>query len=149
MKLLLNYLLAFSGGVFLAIQASFNTQLGALIKQPVLAVVTSSVISAMVGALFILVFSKNSLQLINVQQVPLYLWFVGGLFSMAGISLYFYTIPKLGISKMISMGLCGQLVFSALAGKYGWLGLPKEPFTTTHFFGAFAMLVGIVLMNSK
>lgn len=149
MKLLLLYLLAFVGGVFLAIQAGFNTQLGTIVKQPVLAVVSTSIASAFFGCIVILFFGKETIQLNAFQQVPWYLWFVGGLFSMIGISLYFYTIPKLGISNMIAFGLCGQLLFSVIAGKFGWLNLPVEPITTKRIIGVFAMMVGIILINTK
>ena len=58
MKLLLLYLLAFTGGVFLAIQAGFNSQLGSLLKQPVLAVIATSISSAFFGSLFIFSMTK-------------------------------------------------------------------------------------------
>ncbi|SFT02540.1 transporter family-2 protein [Zhouia amylolytica] len=148
MKILF-YLLAFTGGIFLAIQAGFNSQLGSLLKNPVIAVISASMASAVFGLFYMFSIGKGSIQLSNFHQVPWYLWFIGGLFSMIGISLYFYTIPKLGISKMIAWGLCGQLLFSLLAGKFGWLNLPVEPLTTRRLLGAFAMVVGIVLINSK
>lgn len=149
MKSILLFTLAFIGGVFLAIQAGFNTQLGAILKQPVLAVISTSVVSAIFGVITLLIFNKGTIQPYIFEQVPWYLWFIGGLFSMAGISLYFYTIPKLGISKMIALGLCGQLIFSLIAGKLGWLNLPVEPLTTKRIIGAFAMIIGIILINSK
>lgn len=149
MKLLVFYFLAFLGGVFLAVQAGFNTQLGSILKQPVAAAVSTSIASALFGTLFIVCFSKDVIQSTVIAQVPWYLWFLGGLFSVVGISLYFYTIPKLGISKMIALGLCGQLIFSLIAGKFGWLNLPVEPITTKRIIGAFAMIIGIVLINSK
>lgn len=141
--------MAFTGGVFLAVQAGFNTQLGSLVKQPVLAVVSTSIASAVFGGLFLLFFSKGSVQLSTMQQVPWHLWCIGGLFSMIGISFYFYTIPKLGLSKMIALGLCGQLIFSLIAGKLGWLNLPEEPITTKRLIGVFAMITGIILINTK
>ncbi len=102
--------MAFTGGVFLAVQAAFNTQLGSITKQPVLAVIASSVVSIVLGIVFILFLNKETIQLPLLKEVPWYLWIIGGVFSMIGISLYFYTIPKLGISKMITLGLCGQLI---------------------------------------
>ncbi|UII26721.1 DMT family transporter [Fulvivirga maritima] len=149
MKTLLLYVLAFTGGIFLAVQAGFNTQLGTILKQPVVAVVASSVFSAIFG--FILILCTGQKNFLNLSQVniPWYLWGIGGLFSMLGISLYFYTIPRLGISKMIVMGLSGQLVFSMLAGRFGWLGLPTEPFTLYRFIGLLLMIGGIFLINSK
>ncbi|UOX34224.1 DMT family transporter [Flavobacterium sediminilitoris] len=149
MKFIIVYLLAFIGGVFLAIQAGFNTQLSVLLKQPILAVISTSITSAVLGCVLILIFGKENIQPNTFGQVPWYLWFVGGLFSVIGISLYFYTIPKLGISKMIALGLCGQLAFSLIAGKFGWLNLPIEPITTKRVLGILAMIIGIFLINTK
>lgn len=149
MKSILLYLLACIGGVFLAVQAGFNTQLGTILKQPILAVIVTSIASTIFGVILFLFIGKETFQLQSVRNVPWYLWFTGGLFSMTGISLYFYTIPKMGISKMIALGLCGQLIFSLIAGKFGWLNLPVEPLTSKRLIGAFAMIIGIILINSK
>ncbi|MDO6782459.1 DMT family transporter, partial [Marinovum sp. 1_MG-2023] len=65
------------------------------------------------------------------------------------ISLYYYTIPKLGISTMISFGLFGQLTFSIIAGHFGWLNLPLEPLTFKRLLGFFVMMFGIILINIK
>ena len=149
MKLYLLTLLALVGGVFLAIQAGFNSQLGNILKQPVLAVIFSSISSVIFGIIILFFFEKVSVQSLVTTQVPWYLWFIGGLFSVIGIYIYFYTIPKIGISKMIALGLCGQLIFSLIAGKYGWLNLPVEPITTKRLLGTVAMLIGIILINTK
>lgn len=149
MRLYLLFILALSGGVFLAIQAGFNSQLGGLVKQPIIAVVASSISSVVFGLVFLFFTEKGLMQTLNSTQVPWYLWFIGGLFSVIGIYIYFYTIPKIGISKMIALGLCGQLIFSLIAGKYGWLNLPVEPLTKKRIIGACAMLIGIVLINTK
>jgi transporter family-2 protein len=71
------------------------------------------------------------------------------MFSVVGISLYYYTIPRLGISTMISLGLSGQLIISVIAGHYGWFGMPEEPVTIKRMVGAIAMIVGIVMINQK
>jgi transporter family-2 protein len=149
MKLYILTLLALTGGVLLAIQAGFNSQLGNILKQPVLAVISSSISSVIFGIIFLFIFEKVSVQSLVTTQVPWYLWFIGGLFSVIGIYIYFYTIPKIGISKMIALGLCGQLIFSLIAGKYGWLNLPVEPITTKRLLGTVAMLIGIILINTK
>lgn len=148
MRLLLQ-ILALTGGAFLAIQAGFNSQLGSILKQPLIAVIATSISSVVFGILFLYILNKGTVQPIITTQIPWYLWFIGGLFSAIGISIYFYTIPKLGISRMIALGLCGQLIFSMIAGKYGWLNLPVEPITTKRLFGATAMVIGIILINTK
>ncbi|WP_192348357.1 DMT family transporter [Algoriphagus sp. Y33] len=142
-------IIAFIGGVCLAIQAGFNTQLGVLVKKPILASISTSISGVLFAFVFVLLFSKDIPTIQTAKQVPWYLWFAGGLFSIIGITLYYFTIPKLGISKMISMGLCGQLVFSVVAGHFGWLNLPFEPITLKKMIGVSAMILGIAFINSN
>lgn len=141
--------MAFMGGVFLAVQAGFNAQLGGFLKQPIFAVIASSVFSAVFASAFVFMTGKDIPDSSMVQPIPWYLWGIGGLFSVLGITFYFYTIPRLGISKMITFGLFGQLIFSLLAGKYGWLNLPIEPITLKKAIGVMALISGIILINSK
>ena len=149
MKIIIYYLLAFVGGVFLAIQACFNTQLGSLTKQPLIATLSTSISSAVLVSVFIFFSNQKTTVNFSVQQIPTHLWFIGGFFSMLGITLYFYTIPKLGISRMITLGLCGQIIFSLIAGKFGWLDLPTEPITLKRLLGAIIMIIGVTLLNLK
>jgi|TARA_A100000171_G_scaffold15574_1_gene13952 transporter family-2 protein len=141
--------LAFLGGVFLAIQGGLNSHLGVLLKNPLLASVVAF-FSSFIFALSIAIFSIEKLPTLSqVKMIPAYLWFTGGFFSVLGISLYYYTIPKLGVSTMISLGLCGQLIFAVIAGHYGWLNLPTEPITVKRISGLIAMILGILLINGK
>ena len=149
MRLFFLWILGLAGGVFLAVQAGFNSQLGSTLKQPILAVIASSISSVVFASLLLLLISKESIHNLTTTQVPWYLWFIGGFFSVIGIAIYFYNIPKIGISKMIALGLCGQLIFSLIAGKYGWLNLPVEPITSKRLAGTIAMIAGIILFNIK
>ena len=141
--------IAFTGGVFLAAQGAFNSHLGVLLKNPLLASVTAFLSSTLFSFLFVLLSAKNPPSLATIKNIPFYLWFTGGLLSVIGISLYYYTIPKLGISTMISIGLCGQIIFSIIAGHYGILGLPIEPITIKRILGVVSMISGILLINYK
>ncbi len=142
-------LLAVLGGVFLAAQGGFNSNLAVLLKNPLLASVAAFFSSTIFAVTFVLLSSKSSPNWTEVKQIPLYLWFTGGLFSVMGISLYYYTIPKLGISTMISLGLFGQLAFSIVAGHFGWLNLPVEPITFKRGAGFVILISGIILINIK
>lgn len=142
-------LLAVLGGVFLAAQGGFNSNLAVLLKNPLLASVAAFFSSTIFAVAFVLLSSKSSPNWTEVKQIPLYLWFTGGLFSVMGISLYYYTIPKLGISTMISLGLFGQLAFSIVAGHFGWLNLPVEPITFKKGAGFVILISGIILINIK
>ncbi|WP_316836994.1 DMT family transporter [Pedobacter nutrimenti] len=147
-KLLLSCL-AFIGGAFLAVQASLNANLGVILKKPILASLAQNA-SGMVFALVIATLSfKTQPSLTTVKQVPAYLWFTGGLFSVLGISLYYFTIPKLGFSTMISLGLSGQLIFAVAASHFGWLNMQIEPLTTKKLLGIVCLLAGILLIKIK
>lgn len=149
MKIFILYILAFAGGVFLAIQAGFNTQLGAYLKNPLSAVLISSVFSVIFATTVFIFTAKELPPTSVVYDIPWYLWFIGALFSVVGISLYFYTIPQLGISKMITLGLAGQLIFSVVIGRLGWFNLPSEPISITKMAGVGALLLGIILINKQ
>ncbi|NQX81277.1 MAG: DMT family transporter [Flavobacteriaceae bacterium] len=142
-------LLAVFGGVFLAIQGGLNSNLGSLLKNPLLASLIAFFCSTIFALLFVIISYKNTVTITEIRQIPIYLWLTGGLFSVLGISIYYYTIPKLGISTMISLGLFGQVTFSIIAGHYGWLGLPTEIITIKRMTGIIAMLTGILLINIK
>ena len=141
--------LAFTGGVFLAIQGGLNAQLGVLLKNPLLASLSAFFTSTVFAFLFVLSSLKNIPAKTQIAEIPYYLWFTGGLFSVLGISLYYYTIPKLGVSSMISLGLCGQLIFAVIAGHFGWFNLPVEPISYQRIFGVLALITGGLLINLK
>lgn len=141
------FILAFIGGLFLAMQGGLNAQLGVLLKNPLLAGLIAFFSSFVFALIFVLLNYKSLPTFAQIKEVPFYLWFSGGFFSVIGISLYYYTIPKLGISTMISIGLCGQLIFAVIAGNYGWLNLPLEPITLKRILGILSMVLGILLIN--
>ena len=143
------FLVAFFGGVCLAIQSAFSSQLGSILKKPVLASISTYTSGALFACVFMLIFSKEIVNLQHAKQVPWYLWFIGGLFSVTGITLYYFSIPKIGIARMIALGLCGQLIFSIIAGHFGWLNVPVDPITLRKIIGMTAMVIGIILINSK
>ena len=142
-------ILGFSGGVFLAVQGGLNARLGIMLKSPLLASLIATFSSMVFAMIFVLINARTLPTKIQLKEIPVYLWFAGGLFSVMGISLYYYTIPKLGLSTMISIGLFGQLLFSVIVGNYGWLDLPVEPINTKRVIGTIAMATGILLINLK
>jgi len=68
-------------------------------------------------------------------------------FSVAGISLYYYIIPKIGIAKMFTFGLSGQMIFVMVSGYFGWFDLPIEVFTYKKLIGLTLMLSGVALIT--
>ena len=142
-------LFALTGGVLLSLQGGLNSQLGVLLRNPLLATLVAYLFSTLFALVMVLLSIKSVPTMQQVKEIPFYLWFTGALFSVLGISLYYYTIPKLGISTMISIGLSGQILFSVLAGHFAWFGLPKEPVDLKRIVGVSAMIIGIYLINKK
>nr|WP_321358729.1 DMT family transporter [uncultured Draconibacterium sp.] len=149
MSKLIFSILAFTGGIALAAQSGLNTQLGLGLKNPLLASLIAFCTSSLVAFILVFVVIRDLPTVSQIKIIPTYLWFSGGLLSVLGIGLYLYTIPKLGISTMISIGLCGQLIFAAIAGHFGWLNLPIEPLTLKKCVGILAMITGILITNIK
>lgn len=141
--------LAFIGGIFLAMQGGLNAKLGVLLKSPLLASTIAFFFSTILALSFVIFDQKQFPNLLQLKEVPFYLWFSGAFLSVVGISLYYYTIPQLGISTMISIGLSGQLIFAVIAGNFGWFNLPLEPLSLKRGIGMLAMILGIILINSK
>lgn len=141
--------IAFLGGLFLAAQGGLNARLGFLLKNPLLASLIAFFFSTLFALILIIGRWKTPPGWEEMKGVPLYLWFSGAFFSVIGISLYYYTIPRLGLSNMISIGLAGQLIFSLIAGHLGWLGLPQEPINVQRIIGALALMIGVLMINYK
>lgn len=141
------YLLAFIGGMSLAIQGGFNAQLGVLLKNPFLASLVAYSISTLFALSYLLIEQKSLPSKEIVSTVPFYLWIVGGLFSMIGISLYYYIIPKIGIAKMFTFGLTGQMIFVIIAGYFGWFNLPTDILTLQKIIGLILLIFGVALIT--
>ncbi len=149
MNKLLISILALTGGIALAAQSGLNSQLGISLKHPLLASVCAFFVSTLFAIIFVFFAVKDFPTITQIKEIPFYLWFTGGLLSVIGIGIYLYTIPKLGISTMISFGLCGQLIFAAIASHFGWLNVPVEPLTLRKCIGLLAMILGIIITNMK
>lgn len=142
-------LLALTGGVLLAVQGGFNARLGVLLSSPLLASTVAFVFSTLFALVSLIATTKQLPALDVVRSVPLYLWFTGAIFSVVGISIYYYTIPRLGISTMITVGLFGQLLFSAIAGHFGFFGMPVEPLDFKKILGLICMVVGLYFLQNQ
>lgn len=120
-----------------------------LLKNPLLATLAAFLSSFVFALLFVFIQVRDFPSTKQIHEIPFYLWFTGGLFSVIGISMYYFTIPKLGVATMISLGLCGQLIFAVIAGHFGWFNLPEEPLSWQRLIGVMAMILGIILINIK
>lgn len=86
----------------------------------------------------------NSSELLN---VPAHLWFVGGIVSSLGLSLVYWLMPQIGIAKVVSALVVGQLFFSMTASHFGWFELPQSEISLAKLIGLLLMMMGVVLIN--
>lgn len=147
MSNILLIILSFIVGIMVVIQGGLNAKLGVLLKNPLLATAAALTISACLTIIAVLFTVKQVPSLQQLKSVPVYLWFTGAIFSFIAVSLFYYLIPKLGISTAVSFGLCGQIFFSMLAAHYGWFGMPVEAIAFKKVLGIAAMIAGIFLIK--
>ena len=140
--------LSFAVGVLVVIQGSMNARLGVLLSNPLLATAVALSMGAALTLAAVAITVKHYPTLQQVDDVPFYYWFVGGALSVFGITLFYYVIPRIGISTTVTFGLTGQLLFAAIAGHYGWFGMPAEPISINKAIGMVTVLAGAILIRS-
>lgn len=140
-------LLSFSVGILVVIQGSINARLGMLLDNSLLATSIAMVLSAVftVAAVFATVRQLPGISQLRV--VPTYMWFSGGALSFVAVSLFYYIIPRVGISTAVTFGLSGQIFFAVLAGHFGWFGMPIEPFSIKKLVGIILMVTGVIIIK--
>ena len=139
--------LSFMVGIMVVVQGGLNSRLGIHLESPLLATSAALTMSAVFTIVAVLVTVRQLPSVQQLKAIPPYLWFTGAIFSFIAVTLFYYLIPKLGISTAVSFGLCGQILFSMLAAHYGWFGLPVEPIEIKKLIGTVAMIAGIFLIK--
>lgn len=141
-------LLALAAGAAIAVQASMNSQLGVLLRNPMLGTAVAFAVSLLFSLLAMAVSSRQYPQLESIQAVPFYLWF-GGALSAFGVGMFYFLIPLMGVGPMMSYALTGQILVAVVASHFGWFDLPARPVNGARALGVLALIVGVVLINRE
>ena len=147
MNYIIYSLIAFIAGGAIAIQAGMNSRLGVLLKSSFLAATVVYVGNFLFTVLYIVISSGSIPDSKSLKVVPVYLWFSGSILSAFAISSMYWLIPRAGVGPMMSFYLAGQLLFSIIAGHFGWFHLPVTQITTMKLAGISLLLASIVLIN--
>jgi bacterial/archaeal transporter family-2 protein len=139
-------LLALCAGAAIAVQAGMNAQLGVLLKNPLLSAAVTFVVACVCVMTVVLITARELPSLINVQTVPVHLWFSGAI-SAFGVASFYFLIPRMGVGAMMSFGLTGQLLVAMLISHWGFFDLPVKSINLSKLLGVIAMIAGIVLIN--
>jgi bacterial/archaeal transporter family-2 protein len=139
-------LLALCAGAAIAVQAGMNAQLGVLLKNPLLSAAVTFVVACVCVMTVVLITARELPSLINVQTVPVHLWFSGAI-SAFGVASFYFLIPRMGVGAMMSFALTGQLLVAMLISHWGFFDLPVKSINLSKLLGVIAMIAGIVLIN--
>jgi transporter family-2 protein len=140
-------LLSFSVGILVVIQGGINARLGVLLNSSLLATSAALVMSASFTLIAVFMTVRELPSTDQIQTIPTYMWFTGGALSFLAVTLFYYIIPRIGISTAVVFGLSGQIIFAAIAGHFGWFGMPLEPMTIKKIMGMLVLTMGIILIK--
>ncbi len=113
-------MLALLAGVAIATQASMNARLGVLLHHALWGTAVAFAVGCFMTLMLSLVVARQLPSLSEVQSVPLYLWFSGGVLAAVGVGLLYFLIPRAGVGTVMSYALAGQLLISVVSSHYGW-----------------------------
>ena len=138
----LKILVAFSGGVAAALQATLASFMGQRVG-----LMASVFIIHLGGTLFAaaLLLGQGGGNIAQWRMLP---WYVlgAGTLGVGILSSVNYAIPRLGVGTTITLFVAAQLMVGALVDHFGLLGTAVRPFDVTRTFGAVTLLVGTWLM---
>lgn len=129
-------------------QASMNAQLGVLLHSPLLASCIAFTLGALASGAAAAVSQREQALAAMAMNVPWWLWF-GGLLSAAGVGLFYYLIPRMGLGPMMSVAMSSQLAVAVLSSHFGWFDLPEMPVDAWRLFGLAALGLGVYLVNGS
>lgn len=133
--------LALLNGIILAVMVFFNGMLASK-TGPYM----STLIYHVLGLLMIIIVSiikKNKLT--NLREVP-FLLLLPGVLSVITILLNNISIPHIGVTLAVGIGLFGQLVMSSLVEHFGLFGMPANKLKKGKIAGLSIISLGIIFM---
>jgi transporter family-2 protein len=138
----LKILIAFSGGVAAALQATLASFMGQRVG------LMSSVFIIHLGGTMLaaaLLLGQGGSNIAQWRMLPWYALGAGTL-GVGILSSVNYAIPRLGVGTTLTLFVSAQLTVGALVDHFGLLGTDVRPIDVTRTLGVAALLVGTWLM---
>jgi transporter family-2 protein len=144
----MQYLLfAFAIGCMIPLQAAINNQLKAHLDHSTL---LASFVSFAVGTLALAAAAAVSGQrwqaLSGIAQAKPW-QLTGGLLGAVFVFGTTLLVPRIGVAKMLSLIIAGQVCVSLVMDHQGWLGLAVREFTIPRVLGSALVIAGVLLVN--
>jgi transporter family-2 protein len=151
MKMVLIYmLLAFLGGIFLALQVGVNTQLRVWTGHSIYATFISIFVSLCTGALVLLLYTFTSnlpgLSVERLFQAPVWMW-TGGILGALYVWFAIILAPRLEATVFLGLIVTGQFITSLVIDHHGLLGFPHHPINLWRTLGVVLLISGVILIR--
>ena len=135
--------LAVCAGIASTLQSAANAGLSQRTGLPAALVVNTSIVMLATLA-FLLV--RGSQPVFFPPGTPWSLY-TGGLCGFVIIVVLAFVFPKIGAALAIALMVLGQSVAALIIDHYGFLGLPRDPVTTSRIAGLALVAAGIALLR--
>jgi|SRR6185437_399571 len=142
-----DWLLAFAGGIILAVMINFNSLL-AKHSTPSIASWVAHGAGAVVALFFVIIYARifPSKRENSTQKAPLWAYF-GGIPGALTVILAAITVnSSLALSGTLAFMLVGQVIFGIISDHFGLFGIAKRKFTLIDVFVIICILSGSVLL---
>jgi bacterial/archaeal transporter family-2 protein len=148
--ILIHMLLAFLGGIFLAVQVGVNTQLRNWVGHSIFAMLISIFVSLCTG-IFVLLLYSFTLNLPwpsfeRLLQAPGWIW-IGGILGALYVWFCIILAPKLGATVLFGLIVAGQFIASLVIDHHGLIGFPQHPITLLRILGVTLLVLGVILIR--
>lgn len=133
-------------GGLIALQPPANALLARITGDLGAAFVSLVVATAIVGVLLVLVGDPGGLRGLSGLR-PEHL--IGGVAGAAVVAVTIVTVRPLGAGGVTAALVAMQLIVSAVADRFGWLGLEREPLGVQGWAAMALLLGGTLLMTTR
>jgi transporter family-2 protein len=136
--------LATAIGGALALQAPLNSMLGRSVGG-----LTASVVAFIVGLVALLAVSVMAGGLGGIAHAGDAPWWAlvgGGLISALYVASIVWTVRALGAGGLTAATIAGQFAVAMVVDHYGWLGVERQPITTSKLAGLALLAAGTWLI---
>ena len=132
-------------GALGAIHVPINGALGARIQSTAVATFTFyGVAFLIISGITFLTSERTALR--NLADVPVWLYVVPGIISVAVVAGGTFLMPRLGAINVFVITVFAQTVVRVVISHFGWLESPVDPITLPKLAGAAMVAIGAVLV---
>lgn len=141
-------LVMFLAGGLAASQSALNAQLSNYLGSPIQASFISFCVGAAILGLLLLVTREGVPAFGKITRVPPQ-YLLGGICGSIFITSAIFLVPRIGVVKVLFLGLAGQMIVSVAIDNFGFFGLKAQPMTFLKTVGLFLILAGVAFIKHE